>query len=256
MHYRTLATFSVTFGLYHGLHSLHLEALIIDITFRNTLQSLSPSVLKDLTLRNFEIVARDGALPALLRLESFTLSGHRGHEDDRENLHILSPESSHTLDLDAPHETAPFIAAFGGRTISPADCSKHVFPLYVSTANAKNWTRSRASRAAPGIDLEGDWAPTFGAERGSVDLPIDNRDVDNSLIAPWELTRKLVEGTLVLVMVSFVTYVITDQKSERGDPKPDKKANKLRILDPGNGEPSTPPVPSAARTPFLPLDAV
>jgi hypothetical protein len=40
------------------------------------------------------------------------------------------------------------------------------------TANATNWTRSRASRATPGIDLEGDWAPTFGAERGSVDLPI------------------------------------------------------------------------------------
>jgi hypothetical protein len=44
----------------------------------------------------------------------------------------------------------------------------------------------------------------------------DYRDVDNSLIAPWELTTKLVEGTLVLVMVSFITYVITDQKSERG----------------------------------------
>ncbi|KAJ7315206.1 hypothetical protein DFH08DRAFT_942971 [Mycena albidolilacea] len=50
---------------------------------------------------------------------------------------------------------------------------KHgLFSLPLHTANATNWTRSRASRAAPGIDLEGDWAPTFGAERGSVDLPI------------------------------------------------------------------------------------
>ncbi|KAJ7302064.1 hypothetical protein DFH08DRAFT_826943 [Mycena albidolilacea] len=32
--------------------------------------------------------------------------------------------------------------------------------------------KSRASWAAPGIDLEGDWAPTFGAEWGSIDLPI------------------------------------------------------------------------------------
>ncbi|KAJ6605033.1 hypothetical protein B0H10DRAFT_2229244 [Mycena sp. CBHHK59/15] len=48
----------------------------------------------------------------------------------------------------------------------------------------------------------------------------DYRDVDNSLIAPNELTAKLTEGTLVLVMISF------DQKSERGDPKPDKKASR------------------------------
>jgi hypothetical protein len=58
----------------------------------------------------------------------------------------------------------------------------------------------------------------------------DYRDVDNSLIAPWELTTKLIEGTLVLVMVSFVTYVITDQKSERGDPKPDKKASQSHSI--------------------------
>ncbi|KAF8178356.1 hypothetical protein K438DRAFT_1938778 [Mycena galopus ATCC 62051] len=85
----------------------------------------------------------------------------------------------------------------------------------------------------------------------------DYRDVDNSLIAPWELTTKLVEGTLVLVMVSFITYVMTDQKSERGDPKPDKKVyhvqvDKLRILDPGNGEPSTPPVPALPERRFSP----
>ncbi|KAJ7690512.1 hypothetical protein B0H17DRAFT_1201637 [Mycena rosella] len=52
----------------------------------------------------------------------------------------------------------------------------------------------------------------------------DYRDVNNSLIAPWELTTKLVEGTLVLV------YHV--------------QVDKLRILDPGNGEPSTPPVPA------------
>ncbi|KAJ6631827.1 hypothetical protein B0H10DRAFT_542 [Mycena sp. CBHHK59/15] len=85
----------------------------------------------------------------------------------------------------------------------------------------------------------------------------DYRDVDNSLIAPIELTAKLTEGTLVLVMISFATYVITDQKSERGDPKPDKKiyhvhVDKLRILDPGNGEPSTPSVPTMPERRFPP----
>ncbi|KAJ7791030.1 hypothetical protein B0H14DRAFT_3161100 [Mycena olivaceomarginata] len=68
----------------------------------------------------------------------------------------------------------------------------------------------------------------------------DYRDADNSLIAPWELTRKLVEGTLVLVMVSFVTYVYHVQ------------VDKLRILDPGNGEPSTPPVPVLPEHRFSP----
>ncbi|KAJ6629650.1 hypothetical protein B0H10DRAFT_1939632 [Mycena sp. CBHHK59/15] len=89
----------------------------------------------------------------------------------------------------------------------------------------------------------------------------DYRDVDNSLIAPNELTAKLTEGTLVLVMISFATYVITNQKSERGEPKPDKKAilqiyhvhvDKLRILDPGNGEPSTPSVPTMPERRFSP----
>ncbi|KAJ7513266.1 hypothetical protein B0H11DRAFT_20181 [Mycena galericulata] len=85
----------------------------------------------------------------------------------------------------------------------------------------------------------------------------DYRDVDNSLIAPHELTAKLTEGTLVLVMISFATYVITDQKSERGEPKPDKKiyhvqVDKLRILDPGNGEPSTPPAPKMPERRFSP----
>ncbi|KAF7372673.1 ATP-dependent DNA helicase [Mycena venus] len=67
----------------------------------------------------------------------------------------------------------------------------------------------------------------------------DYKDVDGTLIAPHELTTKLTEGTLVLVMVELVTYVITDQK-------PGKKiyhilADKLRILDHGNGEPWTAP---------------
>jgi hypothetical protein len=47
--------------------------------------------------------------------------------------------------------------------------------------------------------------------------------VDGSLIAPHELYEKLVEGTLVLVTASLVTYIITGQTTESGAPKPDKK---------------------------------
>ncbi|KAJ6622199.1 hypothetical protein B0H10DRAFT_2214559 [Mycena sp. CBHHK59/15] len=73
----------------------------------------------------------------------------------------------------------------------------------------------------------------------------DYRDVDSSLIAPYE---KLTEGTLVLVMLSFVTYVIKDQKNERGEPLPDKKvyhvlAERLKILDHGDGPARNPAVP-------------
>ncbi|KAJ6546322.1 hypothetical protein B0H10DRAFT_1326960 [Mycena sp. CBHHK59/15] len=51
----------------------------------------------------------------------------------------------------------------------------------------------------------------------------DYRDFNGSLIAPYELYEKLTEGTLVLVMLSFSTYVLTDQVNERGEKLPDKK---------------------------------
>jgi hypothetical protein len=43
------------------------------------------------------------------------------------------------------------------------------------------------------------------------------------LIPPYEINAKLVEGTLVLVQVSLVTYVMVDQKTEKGEPVPNKK---------------------------------
>ncbi|KAJ7737928.1 hypothetical protein B0H14DRAFT_2992745, partial [Mycena olivaceomarginata] len=73
----------------------------------------------------------------------------------------------------------------------------------------------------------------------------DYTDTDSKLIAPHELYQKLTEGTLVLVMLSFATYVITGQTTEAGRPIPNKKVyhvlvDRLRILDHGDGEPWNP----------------
>ncbi|KAJ7787087.1 hypothetical protein B0H14DRAFT_3893309 [Mycena olivaceomarginata] len=94
-------------------------------------------------------------------------------------------------------------------------------------------TSTDASDVPGDVDMVSSQATA--AERKARLFQRDYRDVDNSLIAPWELTTKLVEGTLVLV------YHV--------------QVDKLRILDPGNGEPSTPPVPALPERRF-PLDAV
>ncbi|KAJ6608340.1 hypothetical protein B0H10DRAFT_1955495 [Mycena sp. CBHHK59/15] len=51
----------------------------------------------------------------------------------------------------------------------------------------------------------------------------------------------LIEGTLVLVTVYFATYIMKDQKNDRGEPQPDRKVyhlivDKLKVLDRGDGE--------------------
>ncbi|KAJ6597301.1 hypothetical protein B0H10DRAFT_2441748 [Mycena sp. CBHHK59/15] len=76
----------------------------------------------------------------------------------------------------------------------------------------------------------------------------DYTDKDGKLIAPEELYATLTEGTLVLVMLSLATYVITDQKSDKGTPLKDKKiyhvlVDRLKVLDRGDAEPWAPPVP-------------
>ncbi|KAJ6598804.1 hypothetical protein B0H10DRAFT_2231401 [Mycena sp. CBHHK59/15] len=85
--------------------------------------------------------------------------------------------------------------------------------------------------------------PYFAHDRAKL-VQCDYRDVDGvevGLIAPHELYEKLTEGTLVLVMISLATYVITDQKTAKGDPMADKKiyhvlVDRLKILDRGDGQ--------------------
>ncbi|KAJ7873616.1 hypothetical protein B0H14DRAFT_2569633 [Mycena olivaceomarginata] len=81
---------------------------------------------------------------------------------------------------------------------------------------------------------------------------------ESKLIAPHELYQKLTEGTLVLVMLSFATYVITGQTTEAGRPIPNKKVyhvlvDRLRILDHGDGEPWNPAVPAIPQSRFYSL---
>ncbi|KAJ7448419.1 hypothetical protein FB451DRAFT_1243090 [Mycena latifolia] len=90
--------------------------------------------------------------------------------------------------------------------------------------------------------------PYFAHDKAKL-VQRDYRDVDGSLIAPHELYEKLTEGTLVLVMVSLVTYVITGQTNEKGEPMTNKKiyhilVERLKILDHGDGQPWSPAVPA------------
>jgi hypothetical protein len=48
-------------------------------------------------------------------------------------------------------------------------------------------------------------------------------NIDGSLIAPSELYSTLTEGTLVLVNLTAVTYVMTGMTLDSGKPIPDKK---------------------------------
>ncbi|KAJ6532526.1 hypothetical protein B0H19DRAFT_1272788 [Mycena capillaripes] len=100
----------------------------------------------------------------------------------------------------------------------------------------------------PPDSLQDHRGPYFAHEKAQL-IQRDYRDSDGSLIAPHELYGKLVEGTLVLVKVSLVTYIITGQTTENGAPKPDRKVyhilvDQLKILDHGDGEPWNPPIPS------------
>ncbi|KAJ6449760.1 hypothetical protein C8R45DRAFT_1114479 [Mycena sanguinolenta] len=53
----------------------------------------------------------------------------------------------------------------------------------------------------------------------------DFKDIDSTLLSPLDLNAKLTEGTLVLVMLKLVTYVMKNQKNEKGKPQPDKEAD-------------------------------
>ncbi|KAJ7790967.1 hypothetical protein B0H14DRAFT_3568348 [Mycena olivaceomarginata] len=105
-------------------------------------------------------------------------------------------------------------------------------------------------------DVQG---PAFQFEK-AVLTQREYHDLNGNLIAPGELYGTLTEGTLVLVTVSFVAYIMTDQTTERGLPASDKKiyhllVDKLKILDHGDGEPwspTAPTMPGPRDTPFSP----
>ncbi|KAF7376936.1 F-box domain-containing protein [Mycena sanguinolenta] len=113
---RLLNTFSATLSLYRNLRSLHLEALIIDASFRQSLSELPR--LENLALRSCDIVERNGFA---MKLRSFAISERtllqrdipRPREISRQPLTMMSPESLYALYLDSPAKTAPLLAGFG-----------------------------------------------------------------------------------------------------------------------------------------------
>ncbi|KAJ6526542.1 hypothetical protein B0H10DRAFT_296081 [Mycena sp. CBHHK59/15] len=88
--------------------------------------------------------------------------------------------------------------------------------------------------------------PYFAHDRAKL-VQRDYRDVDGSLIAPHELYEKLTEGTLVLVMISLATYVITDQKTAKGDPMADKKVCCPLLIDLSASDSTPPDIPRSRR---------
>ncbi|KAF8147074.1 hypothetical protein K438DRAFT_1780285 [Mycena galopus ATCC 62051] len=78
----------------------------------------------------------------------------------------------------------------------------------------------------------------FGLEKSRL-VQRDYKDMEGNLISPAELNSKLTEGTLVLVMVKFATYIMKDQNKKVYHVLIDK----LRILDHGDSEPFVACVP-------------
>ncbi|KAJ7495319.1 hypothetical protein FB451DRAFT_364899 [Mycena latifolia] len=107
MYERATTTFRATLGVYQNLTALEISGFTIDAAFLGTLASLSH--LEALTIRNSEIVACKG----FLGLGSLTACGLRLALGGEGPLQIASPETLHTLNLDADNESSPLIAGFG-----------------------------------------------------------------------------------------------------------------------------------------------
>ncbi|KAJ6563532.1 hypothetical protein B0H10DRAFT_1966044 [Mycena sp. CBHHK59/15] len=119
----------------------------------------------------------------------------------------------------------------------------------VEEMEATEVTERKVGDHYPPDDLPDHRGPYFTHDKAAKLVQRDYKDVNGNLIAPHELYRKLTEGTLVLVTVSLVTYVITNQKSEKGEAKADRKVyhvlvDRLKILDHGDGEAWNPPIPA------------
>ncbi|KAJ6554114.1 hypothetical protein B0H10DRAFT_2446512 [Mycena sp. CBHHK59/15] len=118
----------------------------------------------------------------------------------------------------------------------------------VEEMEATEVTERKVGDHYPPDDLPDHRGPYFAHDKAKL-VQRDYKDVDGNLIAPHELYSKLTEGTLVLVTVSLVKYVITNQKSEKGEAKADRKVyhvlvDRLKILDHGDGEAWNPPIPA------------
>ncbi|KAJ7289217.1 hypothetical protein C8J57DRAFT_1627782 [Mycena rebaudengoi] len=113
---RIESAFITTLHSYRNLRSLHLKGLVIDASFRETLQGLS--LLKDLNLQDCNIIARD--MP-LLPLQTFTMSHDRAFAVPRKPvdalLRIIVPDRVRCLRLEEIPDAVSLISSFGSCTL-------------------------------------------------------------------------------------------------------------------------------------------
>ncbi|KAJ7833537.1 hypothetical protein B0H14DRAFT_3462676 [Mycena olivaceomarginata] len=126
-----------------------------------------------------------------------------------------------------------------GSSPNPATTSNDVADVNMETTQVVE--RKVGDRYSPDL-LPDHQGPYFAHEKAKL-VQRDYRDVDGTLIAPHELYSKLTEGSLVLLTVSFATYLMAN---------PGRKTRKvyhvlvdrLKILDHGDGDAWDPPVPA------------
>ncbi|KAJ7687340.1 hypothetical protein B0H14DRAFT_3907374 [Mycena olivaceomarginata] len=90
--------------------------------------------------------------------------------------------------------------------------------------------------------------PCFELEKAKL-VQRDYKDMEGNLISPADLNSKLTEGTLVLVMLKFATYIMKNRTRSLFQVY-HVLIDKLRILDHGDGEPFVASIPVAPETRF------
>ncbi|KAJ7713518.1 hypothetical protein B0H14DRAFT_3636041 [Mycena olivaceomarginata] len=102
-----------------------------------------------------------------------------------------------------------------GSSPNPATTSNDVADVNMETTQVAE--RKVGHRYSPDL-LPDHQGPYFAHEKAKL-VQRDYRDVDGTLIAPHELYSKLTEGSLVLLTVSFATYLMAN---------PGRKTRKVR----------------------------
>ncbi|KAF8214532.1 hypothetical protein K438DRAFT_1749635 [Mycena galopus ATCC 62051] len=135
-----------------------------------------------------------------------------------------------------------------GSAPSPATTSNNVADVDMETTQVAE--RKVGDHYPPDL-LPDHQGPYFAHEKAKL-VQRDYRDADGTLIALHELYSKLTEGTLVLLTVSFATYVMTNQPGRKDRKVYHVLVDRLKILDHGDGDAWDPPVPALPERRYSP----